>query len=101
MAIERFEAHHIELIHRSFHGNDAAPTDEAALSQVLSSVLGPDFRNTHSCTRLAALYAVELFGAKPWGQQTADSAMVTALVLMRLCGAHIEASDNYDLYDHL
>lgn len=105
MAIERLEAHHIELIHRIFHdsqyGEGASPTNKAALDQVLNVVMLPDNQRVHSCTRLAALYAVELFRARPWGQQTADTAMVTALVLMRLCGADIEAGENHDLYDHL
>ncbi|MEX1221772.1 MAG: hypothetical protein WEA82_06625 [Idiomarina sp.] len=101
MAIQRFETRHIDIIHRAFHGDSAAPYCMELMDQFHNGVALWMPADEHGCIELAAVYATQLYLAKPYGQQTADTAMVTALVLLRLCGITIEAGDNHDLYDHL
>lgn len=92
MAIERLQPYHIDIIHRAFHGEDAPPYCIELMGRCMEMINDSVYAREQRCLYVAALHASAIYEHQPYGQDSADTAIVTALVIMRLCGASIDAS---------
>jgi len=98
---EQFSLSHVESIHRVFHGEAALTYFSEQLKQFSDEYILFQPHSYAECFKLAATYAVGLYRNKPYGLQTADTAIVTALVILRIYGITIEAGANHQFYEHL